>query len=183
MTQQTRVRMTAAEFEALPESNQPIELIGGVLVVRGVPTVNHQRVVLNTATRLRADVPGGEVFVAPVSVKFEGEHYYQPDVIWVADDSVCEVTADGLNGPPDLVVEVISPGTARDDRGIKFQIYQASGVREYWIIEPDLAFLEVWVLLDGRFTQQGVYAEAETFQSPVLGYSLTLTDIFPPSNS
>lgn len=171
--------MTAAEFEALPESQYPTELIEGELVVRGIPKVNPQRVAFNIASLLRVIIPNGEVFIPPISVKFDDANYYQPDVIWVAADSACEITEDGFNGPPDLVVEVLSPGTAKVDRGIKFQKYQQAAVREYWIVEPELAFLEVWQLINGRFAQAGVYEANESFESAVLGKTVKLDSIFP----
>jgi Uma2 family endonuclease len=179
MLDKTKTLMTAAEFEALPESQYPTELIEGELVVRGVPKVNHQRVAGNIYHKLRNIVPNGEVFISPLSVKFDDANYYQPDVIWVAENSACEINEDGFNGPPDLVVEVLSPGTAKIDRGIKFQTYQQYGVREYWIVEPELAFLEVWQLLNSIFTQKGIYATSESFDSPVLGKNIKLDSIFP----
>lgn len=179
MAEQTKTRLSAAEFEALPESRLPTELIEGELVVRGVPSVKHQRVTGALYRRLSALTPDGEVFIAPVSVRLDDTSYFQPDVLWVAAGSVCEVTDGGLNGPPDLVVEVISPGTARVDRGVKFQTYQRFGVREYWLVEPELAFLEVWVLRDGLFVQHGVYEADATLESPALGQSVDLHGIFP----
>lgn len=179
MTEQVRIRMSAAEFEALPEQSQPTELIEGELVVRGTPTLNHQRVAGNIYDRLRDIVPNGEVFYAPVSVKLDDGNYYQPDVLWVAANGACKMNDDGLNGPPDLVVEVISPDTAKVDRGVKFQVYQSSGVLEYWIIEPELAFVEVWSLRDGSFMQMGVFSADETVASPALGQDVVLTGIFP----
>ncbi|MCC6613064.1 MAG: Uma2 family endonuclease [Anaerolineae bacterium] len=179
MAVQTSTRMTAAEFEALPESSFPTELIEGELVVRGVPIVNHQRAVLNTAALLRGIVPNGEVFVAPVSVRFNDANYFQPDVLWVAADGACEITRDGLNGAPDLVVEVISPGTASTDRGHKFRTYQAHGVREYWIVEPELRFIEIWQLANGIFVQHGVYEADESLTSPLLGQTIALSTILP----
>lgn len=183
MLDKTTTLMTAAEFEALPESQYPTELIEGELVVRGVPKVNHQRVAFNIASLLREIVPSGEVFIPPLSVKFDDANYYQPDVIWVAEDSACKIGEDGFNGPPDLVVEVLSPGTAKIDRGIKFQKYQHYAVREYWIVEPELAFLEVWQLVNGVFVQQGIYEADESFESPVLGKTVKLDSIFPKENN
>jgi len=98
--------------------------------------------------------------------------------LWVAKDSLCEITPNGLNGAPDLVVEVLSPGTAKVDRGLKFRRYQASGVREYWIVETELGFMEVWWLVNGVFVQFGVYEADESFLSPVLGKEFSLTRIF-----
>lgn len=174
----TKTRMSAAEFEALPESNLPTELIEGELVVRGTPKLIHQRIVGRIFRLLSSVVPDGEVFIAPVSVRFDDENYYQPDVLWVAAESACQVTDDGLNGPPDLVVEVLSPGTAQVDRGVKFQVYQRSGVREYWIVEPELAFIEVWQSQNGVLVQHGVYGADDTLQSPVLGQGIALNSVF-----
>ena len=179
MAVQTSIRMSAAEFEALPESSFPTELIEGELVVRGVPIINHQRVAGNTYQMLAKAVPNGEVFVAPVSVKFDDANFFQPEVLWVAASSTCEITRDGLNGAPDLVVEVLSPGTASTDRGHKFRTYQAHGVREYWIIEPELRFIEIWQLMNGIFVQHGVYEADESFTSPLLGQTIALPAILP----
>jgi Uma2 family endonuclease len=171
-------RMTSAEFEALPESNFPTELLEGELVIRGAPTVEHQRAVLNSAIRLRDLIPDGEVIIAPVSVKLDDANYFQPDVFWVAKDSACEITPYGVNGAPDLVVEVLSPSTTKVDRGLKFRKYQASGVREYWMVEPELRFMEVWWLVNGLYVQFGVYEADESFVSPVLGKEFSLKSIF-----
>lgn len=179
MAVEITTRLTGAEFEALPESEYPTELLEGELVVRGVPKVDHQRTVFNTATVLRASVSNGEVFIAPVSVRLDAANYFQPDVLWVAESGVCEITPDGLNGAPDLVVEVISPGTASVDRGLKFRKYQQYGVREYWLVEPDLRFIEVWRLDDGRFVQYGVYEADETFTSPLLNAAIIVAAILP----
>lgn len=179
MVKQTRIRMSAAQFEALPEFHRPVELIDGYPVIRDLPTLHHQRVLSNIAICVSENMPNGEVFIAPVSVKLDDENYYQPDVLWVAGDSQCEVTAEGINGAPELVIEVLSPGTAKHDRGIKFQTYQQHGVREYWIAEPDAAFVEVWVLENGTFTQFGVFDAADSFTSPILGKPITVGDIFP----
>jgi Uma2 family endonuclease len=64
------------------------------------------------------------------------------------------------------------------DRGLKFRRYQSSGVREYWMVEPDLHFMEVWWLVNGVFVQYGVYEADESFLSPVLGREFSLAGIF-----
>lgn len=89
--------------------------------MRGSPSVKHQIVTGNSFELLRHAVPGGQVFVAPLSVYLDDGNFYQPDVMWGAPDSRCESADDGLNGPPDLIVEVLSPGTAQTDRGTKFR--------------------------------------------------------------
>lgn len=179
MAEQTRIMLTAEEFEALPESQNPTELIEGELVVRGTPKIIHQIMVRQVFKLVDSVVDNGQVLFSPVSVKLNNRNYYQPDVLWVsATNPNCVIGEGGLDGAPDLVVEVISPGTAQMDRGVKFDVYQQAGVREYWIIEPDEAFLEVWQWVDGVYHKIGLFTADSTFSSPVLGKTISLETIF-----
>ena len=179
MAEQTKIIITAEEFEALPESQLPTELIEGELVVRGTPTIRHQRVVRHVFKLLDGRVPDGEVFFAPVSVKLNDKSYYQPDVLWVSADNLnCEIGVGGIDGAPDLVVEVISAGTAKTDRGIKFETYQQAAVREYWIVEPEENFVEVWQWGDGMYTKVGLFTAEQHFTSPTLHLEIAVQDIF-----
>lgn len=178
MTDQVKTFLTAEEFRALPESSLPTELIEGELIVRGSPSVKHQIVTGNTFAWLRHNVPGGQVFIAPLSVYLDDGNFYQPAVMWVAPDSQCYVADDGLNGAPDLVVEVLSPGTAQADRGTKFRTYQRYGVREYWMIDTDLQFVEVWSLVDRHFEQHGIFSADDTFTPPLLDHAVSVESLF-----
>jgi Uma2 family endonuclease len=179
MAKQTKILITSEEFEALPESQQPTELIEGEIVVRGVPTIRHQRVVRNIFKLLDNLASNGEVLFAPVSIKLNDTSYYQPDVLWIGDDNPnCEIDEGGIDGAPDLVVEVISTGTAKIDRGIKFDTYQQAGVREYWIVEPEENFVEVWQLIDAVYTKLGLFTVEQRFTSPMLTKEIPIQDIF-----
>ncbi len=179
MAEQIKTTMTAKEFEALPESENPTELIGGELVVRGAPTIKHQNTVFNVAYFLRNKIQGGKAYIAPVSVKLNDLNYYQPDVLWISNHNTkCTINNDGIDGAPDLVVEVISPGTAKADRGMKFTTYQDSGVGEYWIIEPEEEFVEVWELQSGMYIKLGLFTVSDTFTSPILNAQVPVQDLF-----
>lgn len=175
MLEQTRTRITVAEFYQLEETNQIIELIDGEIVMSPAPELPHQDATGNIYTMFKSftQTLGGKVYFAPVDVYFDDSNNAQPDVLWIAPEGRC--VAEGtkrLRGAPDLIVEVLSPSTERNDRGKKFLLYQKYGVREYWLVNPAAQFIEVYVLLDGKFSQQGVYAPDETFTSPVLGGQL-----------
>ncbi len=167
MVEQTK--MTAADFEALPDSEQMLELIEGELIVSPPPIPRHQRTVGNVFVLLRDIIANGEVFIAPIEVYLDEKNIPQPDVLWVAENSQCVVTEKRLEGAPDLVVEVFSPGTEKKDRKDKFLVYQRFGVREYWMIDADEEYVEVYQLEDGRFIRLGVFEPGETFASAVLG--------------
>ncbi len=162
-----RQRMSASEFLQLPVTLLPVELLNGEIITMPAPELIHQEVVLNVAVPLSQ--VGGQVYIAPVDVVFDALNVVQPDVLWIAPDGRCQ--PDGtkrLAGAPDLIVEVLSPGSIRHDRTIKFLLYERFGVREYWLVDPTRRFLEVWRLEEGMYRLQGSYGAGETFVSPVL---------------
>ncbi len=171
MVQQIRPRMTAAEFWQLPETDQRLELIDGEVIEMATPVPDHQDVVLNTALVLKElnRTLGGRVYVAPLEVYLDEENLPQPDVMWVAANSRCVVGEKRLEGPPDLIVEVFSPGTTRHDKIKKFNLYQQHGVREYWMIDSHEQYVEVYRLEGEQFVLQGTYEPGQTFESVVLG--------------
>jgi Uma2 family endonuclease len=112
---------------------------------------------------------GGRVFVSPLDVHLDEINVPQPDLIYLAPDSRCVVAEKRLVGAPDLLVEVLSPGSVKRDRSEKFLLYERYGVREYWIIDPRDQLVEVWQLREGRFSLLGAFAIGETFDSPLVG--------------
>ena len=74
---------------------------------------------------------------------------------------VCDpdkIKSDGVYGAPDFVVEVLSPSTAKNDRGYKKDAYAAAGVKEYWIVSPSDKSVEQYLLQDGQFVLHEVYS-------------------------
>lgn len=131
----------AEEFlEMFPESNQKCELIDGVVVkAQASPTAFHQKLVMRLSARLDAFITsrGGscEVFPSPFDVVLDDYHVVQPDVLVNCDPS----KNDGkrINGAPDLVIEITSSNKGYDYNQ-KTDMYRRAGVREYWIIDPDI---------------------------------------------
>ncbi|MBC8171610.1 MAG: Uma2 family endonuclease [Anaerolineae bacterium] len=174
-----RVKVTAAEFFELPETMHLTELIEGYLFVTPAQVPRHQLLLADFFRLLHHLRPNGELFFAPLSVYLDDENIPQPDLLWVAADSKCIITDKRLEGPPDLIVEIFSPGTAKRDKSDKFKLYERFGVREYWMVDPVGQYVEVWVWTEGRYVQQGVYGAGDKFESPVLGNkSVDLTGIF-----
>jgi Uma2 family endonuclease len=179
----TKTRMTAAEYRQRPETTQPTELIEGEIIVRPAPTDRHQGVVMGFVQALLGQPGTGTLRFAPLDVYLDDETIVQPDVFWVSGPgSRCRLGDDGYwYGAPDLVIEVLSPGTARRDKAVKFRLYEQHGVREYWLADPDARYVEVWRRAGdaSRFEQQGVYGPDETFDSALLGQTVTLAQVFP----
>jgi Uma2 family endonuclease len=172
MAEPVKVRMTAAEFLSLPETNLPRQLLNGEVVELTAPELDHQDVAGNIFVLFRqvAKTIGGKAYVAPVDVYLDELNIPQPDVLWIAPDSKCQ--AEGtkrLNGAPDLIAEVLSPSTAREDKRVKFRLYEKYGVREYWIVDPRDQLVEVWHHNDRHYDLLDAYGIGETFTSALIG--------------
>lgn len=152
-TKGARQRWTYSEFARLPsEGSTRYEIIAGELVVTPGPSGQHQRIVGELLFRLigfakESDV--GVVFPGPFDVLFSEGDYLEPDILFVGKDRSHLVSDRGVEGPPDLVVEILSPSTATRDRGIKLDRYRFYGVPEYWVVDPEERIIEVWDLAGG----------------------------------
>jgi Uma2 family endonuclease len=177
-----QLKITAAEFLAMPETPETIELINGELSVSPTPVDLHQYTVVELIFVFRKISPDrGRVRTAPLDVHFDDENVVQPDVFWISKpESRCKLGEDGYwHGAPDLVVEVLSPSTAIKDRGRKYTLYERYGVREYWIVDTDGRYIEVYQHNGTEFKRLGVFGVDETFKSIVLDVEINVMEIFP----
>jgi len=137
--------VSEAEFLALPESMDRIELLDGEVIVTPSPSVWHQELLARIVHRLRSwgEDYGGSVFIgqAPLDVRFAPGRILQPDAFVVLGDFSFDVEGP-LDRVPDLCVEVLSTNRAYD-RLTKRVVYATSGVRELWLLEPS-GSLERW---------------------------------------
>jgi Uma2 family endonuclease len=166
-----KTRVTFEEYTALPETNQIVELIDGEIVVNP-PLDKHQKALWQIVTTLTPLMATGEARFAPAGLHFDDGNSFEPDLFWVSPDNTqCFLEDNGRywHGAPDLVVEILSPSTASDDRGIKYETYEKYGVREYWLVDPDAKYVEVYRHEAGKFQRQGVYKPNQPFVSAALG--------------
>lgn len=187
MVQPDRIRIHAADYFLLPEyaAHDLIQLIEGEVILGMPPVPRHQAIVGEVLFLLMtiARRSGGQVFTSPIEVYLDEHNVFEPDVLYLVPDSQCQITEKRLIGAPDLVVEVLSPGTAKFDRQEKYLAYEQHGVREYWIIDPLHEILEVWSQQSGQFSRHGVYAGEDTFNSPILRETISVREIFNPNSS
>ncbi len=146
-------RKTYADYAALDEG-APYQLIDGELVMSPSPTRAHQAVLLRLALMLQRFVVEnslGEVYVAPFDVKLSETEVYQPDLLFISANRLAVITEQHVNGAPDLVVEILSPATGYYDLTKKRRVYEASGVKEYWIVDPTEHTVEVLENVGGTY--------------------------------
>jgi len=163
---EARTRWTYAEFARLPsETGTRHEVIDGELVVTPSPRPRHQAIVLDLG-RILGDFVGSErlgtILPGPVDVLFAEGDYLVPDLVFVRKGRAGLVSDRGIEGPPDLIVEILSPSTTARDRGVKLQRYRLYGVREYWIVDPDTRSVEVWRFGEGAESAE-VYGAVSAF--------------------
>ncbi|HXO19556.1 MAG TPA: Uma2 family endonuclease [Thermoanaerobaculia bacterium] len=139
------------DYDALADEPR-CELILGRFYLTPGPSPLHQMVVFLLARRLDeiAGSTGGLALPAPLDVVLADHSVVQPDVIYIAAPRR-GIVQERIEGAPDLLVEVLSPGTVRRDRGEKLALYAQAGVREYWIVDPRERQIEFLVNEGGRF--------------------------------
>src|SRR5258708_5166961 len=140
-TMSTSLRWTSADLEVMPEDGKRREIIDGELYVSTQPTLVHQSVCSDTLLVLQnwSDSTGlGRAFFAP-GVIFADDDDVAPDVVWMSHERLAEAVdaAGHLRIPPELVVEVLSPGAKNEHRDLeaKLKLYSRRGIGEYWV--PD----------------------------------------------
>ncbi len=147
-------KLTAEEYYALPDDGQRYELIEGDLIVPPAPNLNHQGVSgeLYLLLRSAADAIDAKVFAAPTDVYLSPDTVVKPDLLVVLQEHAERMAKRGIEGVPDLVVEILSPNNSDRDQQMKARLYAQAGVREYWIVSPEAKVIEVLVLRDGGYT-------------------------------
>ncbi len=134
------------------------ELIDGKLVAMSPrPVVNHNRIAFRIAHLFENYLDGRKCIALAdgVDVHLTEKDIFVPDMMVVCERE--KIKYDGVYGAPDLVVEVLSPSTAKRDKGYKKDVYEKCGVREYWLVEPVGKSIEVYLLKDGDYVLDEVY--------------------------
>lgn len=184
MSDMIKTKTTFADYAALPESNQIVELIDGEVIVHP-PLDAHQDTLGNIYLFLRQQLQGGVLRMAPTGVYFDDANSFEPDTFWVsAENDHCFLGTDNRfwRGAPDLIVEVLSVSSTSKDRGVKFDVYEQSGVREYWLVDPLARYVEVYKLHNSIFTRTGLFEYDKSFVSDVLsGTEVKVSQFFSAS--
>jgi Uma2 family endonuclease len=178
-----RTRATVQDWLDYPYEGGYVELIEAELIAAGGAKFSHQFSVMRLLSLIDQVKPNGVVLPAPYGVKLDDENIPEPDILWVSQENIHRITEHFLNGPPDLIVEVLSRSTAHKDWNRKFHVYERSSVREYWIVDTADKSLHVFSLVNGAYTEIGTFAANETFMSPVLGVQVNLTSVFAASST
>ncbi|GBF32539.1 hypothetical protein DCCM_0735 [Desulfocucumis palustris] len=162
--------------------NNRYELIGGELILVPAPKTIHQLVKANLVWHITSFVREyglGKVLDAPTDVVLSHTDKPQPDILFISASRLDIITEDNIKGAPDLVVEVLSPSTAKYDRVEKSRMYYKYGVKEYWVVDPEIKVIEVYTAGGNNWIIANTYDEKGVLTSPLLkGLQINLGDVF-----
>src|SRR3990170_3499969 len=164
-----RVILTYKDYEALPADGRRYELHEGELSVTPAPSSRHQRILRNLNDVLWQHVKSrglGEVLFAPIDCILSNITVVQPDLLYLDPGRLNLVSDRGIEGPPTLVVEILSPTTTAIDRSTKRQLYAKYGVLYYWIVDPQARAVEAYVLSEGAYQLSARVAGSEPVSLP-----------------
>ena len=167
--------LTYEDYIEIPEDGKRHEIIEGTQFVSASPIPRHQFVLGQLHARFLELQEGGraDVLLAPIDVHLSKVDVVVPDLIAIASNSRHLIGPVKIEGAPELVAEILSPSTARRDRGAKRALYEFAGVAEYWVIDPQHNTLSQLSRIEGRFEERLLRSgRVESTAFPGFGFEL-----------
>jgi len=168
--------------------DEMVELIKGkVFKMNAAPKRLHQKISLKITIKLYHFLEGKscEVYEAPFDVRLPVKSKKNEDVFTVVQPDICVICDKtklddaGCIGAPDLIVEILSKGNNKKELQNKYEVYEESGVHEYWIIHPDEQTLLIYTLTEGKYIPSKLFTTGDIVSSQIIrGFALNLDDVF-----
>ena len=177
----TATKLTYQDYLDTP-GDERYELLDGELILVASPNRNHQTTSMELGSRMHSFVKEndlGWVFHAPYDVLLSDSDVVQPDLLFISKEREHISTYANIQGAPDLIVEILSPSSARRDWGYKRELYARQEVKEYWIVDPTNRVVFVMLLKDGVLRLEATYGKGDTVTSSTLeGFAIDVDDLF-----
>ena len=177
-----KIVLTYDDYCEIPNDRNRYEVLEGELTVTPASNVKHQKISGRLHLTLGHHVLAnqlGEVYAAPTDVILAPTTVVQPDLIFIGNDRRGIVTERAIEGPPTLVIEILSPSTSRTDRITKTQLYAKHGVPHYWLLDPDQQTVEAYELVGDQYKLVVKAQNAELFNPTLFpGLSIPLGDLW-----
>jgi Uma2 family endonuclease len=133
-------KLTYADYQMLPDDGLRHEIIDGEHYVTPSPATRHQRISLRLCHLIQSYLDthsAGELLAAPFDVVLSNHDVVEPDLLFLSTARAAQLTPQNLQGAPDLIGEILSPASRHRDERLKRGLYEAAGVDEYWIFDPN----------------------------------------------
>jgi Uma2 family endonuclease len=181
MSRASSVKFTYQDYLQLPEDRR-YEIIDGDLFLTPAPGTYHQRISARLQFRLTRHVLEkgvGEILNAPCDLLLSQTDVVQPDIFFISKERQGIVKEKYVSAAPDLVVEILSESTAKRDRGIKAKLYERTGVKELWIVDPWEKTIEIFRRSEEAFVRHALFSGTDTLVTPIFpGLEIPLTEVF-----
>jgi Uma2 family endonuclease len=165
------IRFTYEDYLHFPDDRKQYQIIGGEVYMVPAPVPNHQVISMNIEIIIYNFISKhdlGRIFRAPCDVILSNENVVQPDIFFISKNRLSIITEKNITGPPDLVIEILSPYTEKLDRTIKKDLYSRYGVLEYWLVDLAAKKIEILTLSGKKFSAIGIFGIQDTFESKVI---------------
>ncbi len=176
------VLLTADDYFLMPDTGPRYQLIEGELIMAPAPNRFHQDISRNLEFILLKYLeknPIGTLYDAPFDVVLNEINVFQPDILFVANEQKFIFTKQGVEGAPNLVVEILSDSTARLDKIAKKKVYTDTGVAELWMINPATETIEIYFLQKDAERPAATHQAKDVFSSPTFpGLKIKAAKIF-----
>jgi len=149
-------------YECYPNDGFRHEIVDGEHYMSAAPATKHQKVSRKLHFQLYAQIEltkNGEVYCAPTDVELSDHDIVQPDIVIVLSEQLAIITPQKIHGVPALVIEILSPSNRRYDQILKLEMYQRTGVPEYWIVDTEAETVHQFVLVAGRYSEVGIFSD------------------------
>ena len=174
-------RLTYEDYVRLtPPDSGNYELHDGQIIYMASPTPFHQDItgyLYRKMADYAEDRKLGKVYIAPLDTLFDKFNTFQPDVLFVSKERLGIIGEKKIKAAPDLVVEVLSGGNTRKEMLHKKHTYEACGVREYWLINPEKEIVKQYILREEEFESQRISFDDEIESEALTGYKVRLRDL------
>jgi Uma2 family endonuclease len=172
---------TYADYLEVPEDGKRYQVMGGVLYMTPDPTSYHQKIVRNLMLLLWNYIKErglGQVLCSPIDVIFSNTDVVQPDIVFLSKGKLELIHKEGICGPPDLVIEVVSPASKKLDESFKKNLYERHGVYEYVLVYPEAKRVVQYASEGGSYKLFATYPMQDTLQFKAVPLAVNLSEVF-----
>jgi len=177
-----RKNYTYHDYLNLPEDGKRYEVINGELVMVEAPNTIHQNIIIKIIYEIEDFLRQqkiGKIFCSPTDIKFNDTNVVQPDILFISKERLNIITENNINGAPNLIMEILSPGTAYYDLIGKKELYEQFGVKEYWIVDPRKQRVDVYQNVKQQFElDQRIELEGIVTSVVIKGFEINYENIF-----
>ncbi|MDQ7822581.1 MAG: Uma2 family endonuclease [Candidatus Eremiobacteraeota bacterium] len=177
-----RPPLTYEDYAAFPDDRNRYEIMEGELYMTPGPGTKHQKLsgrLFSILSTYIEHLEEGSFYYAPLDVILDNRTVMQPDLLYLSKERASLESERGIEGPPDLVIEILSPSSMRNDRVFKFRIYAKYRIEWYWMLDPDTKVLEEYALSGEGYTLVAQINGDEPFRPRLFpGLSLDLSRVW-----